>query len=448
MSPGPWSTTSTAAPGPPVEGRGPDPDLDRAAGRGVGEGVVDQVGQHLAQPLVVAEHDQGAPARVAVAGAQHQLDLAVGGDRPGVVDGLGGQGEQVHRLPVERALLVEPGQQQEVLDQQPHPGRLVLDPPHQAVQLGRVARPALPVQLGEAPDGGQGRAQLVAGVGHEAPHPVLGAPGRLLGAAGAGLGGGPGPEGRLDLGQHGVEGPAEPADLGARVAVGHPAGQVAGGDRPGRLLDLDQRPQAGPDDGRPDRGQGQQHDQAHHQVDQPELAGGAVDAVEAGGHDHAAAVAQRLHGDPPAAVAAGGGHGGRLAGVGLEPGGVVRAAGAAAGPPRGSSLLNAPGRARRRRRGTGPGRGWAARRARPRGPPELGGGRSAERRATWLELVVEAADQVAVEGGHAGQPDQGQGHGDQGEHGHDELDLERGPGGQAPAGGQRPHGHGSGSRRT
>jgi hypothetical protein len=64
------------------------------------------------------------------------------------------------------------------------------------------------------------------------------------------------------------------------------------------------------------------------------------------------------------------------------------------------------------------------------------------------ELVVEAADQVAVEGGNAEEPDQGQGHGDQGEGGQDQLDLEGGPGEQAPAGGQRPHGHGSGSRRT
>src|SRR5829696_2201901 len=109
-------------PGAAVEGGGPDPDLDRAAGRGVGEGVVDQVGQHLAQPLVVAEHDQGAAlaAVAVVAGAEDELDLAVGGDRPGVVDGLGGQGEQVHRVVAQRALLVEAGQQQEVLDQQPH----------------------------------------------------------------------------------------------------------------------------------------------------------------------------------------------------------------------------------------------------------------------------------------------------------------------------------------
>ena len=65
-----------------------------------------------------------------------------------------------------------------------------------------------------------------------------------------------------------------------------------------------------------------------------------------------------------------------------------------------------------------------------------------------LELVVQAADQVAVEGGHAGQPDEGQGHGHQGEHGHDELDLEGGPGRDAPDRGRRPRGHGSGSRRT
>ena len=88
-------------PGPAVQGRGAHPDLDRAAGRGVGERVVDQVGQDLAEPPVVAEHDQRGPGRVAVLGAQHELDPAVGGDRPGVVDGVGGQGEQVHRVPVE-----------------------------------------------------------------------------------------------------------------------------------------------------------------------------------------------------------------------------------------------------------------------------------------------------------------------------------------------------------
>src|SRR5512133_38366 len=91
--PGPVVDDLDGGPGPAVQGREADPDLDRAAGRGVGEGVVDQVGQDLAQPLVVAQHDQGA-LLVAVVAAEDELDAAVGGDRPGVVDGLGGQGEQ------------------------------------------------------------------------------------------------------------------------------------------------------------------------------------------------------------------------------------------------------------------------------------------------------------------------------------------------------------------
>jgi hypothetical protein len=178
----------------------------------MGERVAHQVGEHLAQPRLIAQDDQRPPGGAVVA-ARHQLDTAVGGDGAGVVDGVGGQGEQVHRVALERSLLVEAGQQQQVLDQQAHPGRLVLDATHQAVQLAWLAGSPLPVQLGEAPDGGQRGSQLVAGVGDEAAHP-------LLGAAGGGLGGGAGAEGRLNLGQHAVEGPPQPAHLGARVTLG------------------------------------------------------------------------------------------------------------------------------------------------------------------------------------------------------------------------------------
>jgi hypothetical protein len=80
---------------------------------------------------------------------------------------------QVHRPALDRAPLVEAGEQQEVLHQQAHPHRLLLDPAHQPVELGRLARGALPVELGEAPDGGERGPQLVAGVGDEAPHPLL-----------------------------------------------------------------------------------------------------------------------------------------------------------------------------------------------------------------------------------------------------------------------------------
>ena len=90
--------------------------------------VGDQVAEHLAEALGVAGDDRG--------------DLGAGGDelhvagRRGRVDGSGGELEQVDRLAFERALLVEPGQQQQVLDQQPHPGRLVLDPAHRPVDVG------------------------------------------------------------------------------------------------------------------------------------------------------------------------------------------------------------------------------------------------------------------------------------------------------------------------
>ena len=50
---------------------------------------------------------------------------------------------------------------------------------------------AHPVQLAVAADGGKRSAQLVPGVGHEAPHPVLR--------------GGPGGEGLFDLREHRVE---------------------------------------------------------------------------------------------------------------------------------------------------------------------------------------------------------------------------------------------------
>ena len=112
----------------------------------------------------------------------------------------------------------------------------------------------------------------------------------------------------------------------------------------------------------PTAGQGQQHDQAHDQVDQPELAGGAVDPVEAGGHDHAAPVA------PAAARRPASGRRRRLAGtvVTASPALASNQAGVVRHPGRLLALLEqarspAPAQACRRRRGTGSGRGWAAR---------------------------------------------------------------------------------------
>ena len=46
---------------------------------------------------------------------------------------------EVDPVLLQRALLVHPGQQQQVLDQQAHPAGLPLDPPHVPVQRRRVA---------------------------------------------------------------------------------------------------------------------------------------------------------------------------------------------------------------------------------------------------------------------------------------------------------------------
>ena len=54
-------------------------------------------------------------------------------DHPGVVHGVGGEGEQVDGSALQRPLLVQAGQQQHVLHQHAHPGGLALDPLHDPV---------------------------------------------------------------------------------------------------------------------------------------------------------------------------------------------------------------------------------------------------------------------------------------------------------------------------
>ena len=213
------------------------------------------------------------------AGLDRQVDGPGRGEQPGVVHRVGGQREQVDRLPGQRPLLVEPGQQQQVLDEQAHPGRFLLYPLHDPVQVvrrepasygpGVAARrirrsrarrrlvpvrdqpAALAVVLGEAADRGQRRAQLVAGIGDETPHPFLRLVRRRLGFL-------PRMEGGLDLAQHDVQRPAEAAYLGARITLGYAPVQVPVRDLFRGLLDFDQRPQVRPHHREPDD---QQHEQ-------------------------------------------------------------------------------------------------------------------------------------------------------------------------------------------
>lgn len=107
---------------------------------------------------------------------------------------------------------VQPGQQQQVLDQCGHPLGLRGDP-DQGVRGARRDRvPLAAGQLGVAADRGQGRTQLVAGAGDEPAQPGLGVPA--------------GGERALDVVQHPVQRRADLADLGPRVRVRDPGGQV------------------------------------------------------------------------------------------------------------------------------------------------------------------------------------------------------------------------------
>jgi hypothetical protein len=150
------------------------------------------------------------------------------------------QDGEVDVLEVQRPLLVEPGEREQVLDEQAHPRGLVLDAAQQPRDVAGVGDRALPVQLGEAADRGQGGAQLVARVRDEAAQALVG---------GVACG-----EGVLHARHHPVEGAGEPAQLGGGVSLGHPAVELSGGDGGGRLLHLDRGPaRLGPHRGQPSR---------------------------------------------------------------------------------------------------------------------------------------------------------------------------------------------------
>ncbi len=210
--------------------RGADAYGDRRARGRVRCRVGEQVAQHLAQPRLVADHDGHA-----VQSADDlELGAAVGRDDTHVGDCFSDKREEIDGMPVDRALLVEASEQQQVVDQQPHAASFVLDAAHGSRDIGRIGGGALPVELGVATDRGQWSAQLVAGVADKPSH-------AFLGRACLGLGILAIAEGRLDLAQHRVERLRQPSHLGARVTLRYAVRQVAGGDGLGRTLDLDQR---------------------------------------------------------------------------------------------------------------------------------------------------------------------------------------------------------------
>jgi len=208
----------------------------RGARRGVVQHVRQQVAHHLAQPRGVADH----PDRAVV--VQRQRPVRV--DRQRVGHRVGGQLGQLDRPALQRPALVEAGEQEQLLHQRAHPGRLRLDPAHRLLQVVLAGRRPAPEQPGVTAGGRHRGAQLVRGRRDEPAQPVL----RLRTLA----------EGPLDLAQHGVERVAEPADLRALRPRLDPPAQVAAADRGRRVHDAVQRAQAAPDQQRRQQGQRRQ----------------------------------------------------------------------------------------------------------------------------------------------------------------------------------------------
>ena len=147
-------------------------------------------------------------------------DVSFERDRPVGLDSLGGldrltdERAELDGLALQGASLVETGEQQQVVDQHAHPGGLALDSPHRAREIvGSRVRTALE-QLCVGANRGERSAQLVRGVGDEAPQLALGGLERA--------------QRRLDLRQHRVEGDPEPADLRARLGALDAPGEIAG----------------------------------------------------------------------------------------------------------------------------------------------------------------------------------------------------------------------------
>ena len=126
------------------------------------------------------------------------------------------------------------------VDQAVHACRLGADPRHDPREVLGVLGGAPLEELGVGRDGGDGRAQLVRGVGDELAQVLLGLPQ-------AGLRGHPGREGSLNPLEHDVERAGQAADLGRLVRAGDALVEVAGGDGVGRALHVLERPQAEPD---------------------------------------------------------------------------------------------------------------------------------------------------------------------------------------------------------
>ena len=189
------------------------------------QGVGDQVVDDLAYPPGVGHDHRG------LGGVQRDRAAGVGG--AGVLGGLGRDAGQVDGRPVEGAAGVVVREEEQVFDELAHAAGFALDHAHEPQQFAGwpAWSPCCRPYSASPADGGEGSAQLVAGVGGELPHPDLGAPGLFL-PAGACLVSG------LDGAEHGVQRAGKPADLGPLRRMVDAPGEVTVRDGGGGCLDL------------------------------------------------------------------------------------------------------------------------------------------------------------------------------------------------------------------
>ncbi len=207
-------------------------------------------------------------------------------ERPRGLDGLAGDLAQLDRLALERPSLVEPGEQQQVVDEQPHPPRLALDAGHRPLEIVRPLACAAVEELRVGAHGRERRAQLVRRVRDEPAQPLLRG-GALV-------------ERLLDLAEHRVQRPSEPADLGARIVVLDALREVAARDRRRRVLDPPERPQADADEPEAEHEDRGEHRERDDDLDQEQLVQGVVDLVERRRDDERLPAPERLELHPEA----------------------------------------------------------------------------------------------------------------------------------------------------
>ena len=221
-------------------------DLYRSSDRGVNHRVAGQVGQNLAQLFRIAKNS-----RLAI---RYQLDIALRGHRTCISHGMIGKLTKIHGHESHLGKFVESCEQQQVLNQGPHPGGFGLNAGHGPLQLLGFACRAQPEQLCVATDGCERGAQFVGGVGQEAAQAVL-----ALAAIRERL---------LDLYEHLVQRRPEPSDFSSLIVGRDPACEVSVRDVAGDASHTLKRPQANPDHDPSQRRQGKNYRRSDKHLDE------------------------------------------------------------------------------------------------------------------------------------------------------------------------------------